>query len=131
MARLEAPSNTRSILVSAEESIRAELGFSEFKRIEVDGEESLLAQVRGRPVILVYSPVADHGISAAIEELAIQMGATVPDGPADYVWVTLTGKLGEGFTYSWLPGQECPVSSLPSRENWQKDVSPSPQRRPA
>jgi type I restriction enzyme M protein len=128
MARLKDPSNTRSVLVSAEESIRVELGFSEFKHIEIDGEECLLAQVVDRPVILVYSPLSGDGISAAMEELAIQMAATVPVGPADYVWVTLTGKLGEGFMYCWLPGQECPVSALPSRENWQRDALPAVTR---
>ena len=98
------------------------MGFEEIDRIEIDGDECLLVKSGDRPTILIYSPASNDGITAAIEELAIQMAATVPNGPSDYVWVTLTGKLGEGFVYSWLPGKECPVSALPSREQWLRDT---------
>src|SRR5438067_7401608 len=120
MARSKNQSNPASSLAAAEESIGAELGFTDFRRIDIDSEECTLVRVGDRPVILIYSPPAGDGISATLEELAIQMAATVPDGPADYVWVTLTGKLGEGFIYCWVPGQECPVSALPSREQWER-----------
>jgi type I restriction enzyme M protein len=128
MARSKSQSNTASSLTIAEESIGVELGFSNFKRIDIDGEECTLVRVGDRPVILIYTPPSSEGISAAVEELAIQMAATVPDGPADYAWVTLTGKLGEGFMYCWLPGQECPVSALPSREQWERESGAETKR---
>ena len=121
MARLSIKKNTPTSLSIAEDSVRQELGFEDLQRLEIDGEECTLVRVAGRPAILIYAPKSNEGITARIEELAIQMAATVADGPADYVWATLTGKLGEGFMYCWLPGQECPVSVLPSREQWQKD----------
>jgi type I restriction enzyme M protein len=115
-------SNTSATLSVAENAVCEALGFDDIERIEIEGDECSLVKSGKRPTILIYSPASSEGITAAIEELAVQMAATVPGGPADYVWVTLTGMLGDGFMYCWLPGKECPVSALPSREQWLKDT---------
>ena len=126
MARSIAKTEATALTV-AEASIR-ELGFEDIERIEVDGEECALVMVAGRPAVLIYCPGSGDGITGAIEELAIQIAATVPNGPADYVWATLTGKHDEGFMYSWLTGQECPVSALPSLEQWKQTSKSAAER---
>ena len=65
-------------------------------------------------MVLVYVPENMEPISAAEEELATELGAVVEKGPADYVWATTKGIIGEGYMYSWLPNKDCQVSSIPA-----------------
>ena len=100
----------------AETVVRKQLGFDEIDRVEVEGEPCSVARLAGRPVLLVYVPSEGDVVTPAVEELAEQLGATVPGGPADYVWATTSGELGQGFQYCWLPDKECQVSRLPTRQ---------------
>jgi len=106
-------------IMIAERSIREQLGFSDIVKVEVEEESCLLALVKEHPAILVYYPGRTDAILPGEQELAQQLGALVQDGPADYVWATNTGSLGDGYIYSWLPGKECQVSSLPSIRDYQ------------
>src|SRR5207249_6771102 len=54
-------------------------------------------------------------ISAAAQELAIELGAAIQPGPASFVWATSTGESDDGFKYCWLPDKECEVSAIPGR----------------
>src|SRR5437016_5481410 len=103
-------------LARAEATVREQLGFAEIDRVEVEGEPCSVARVAGRPVLLIYVPQEGNVITPAIEEMAEQLGATVPGGPADYVWATTSGEVGQGFHYCWLPDKECQVSRLPTRQ---------------
>src|SRR4051794_5092843 len=103
-------------LLRAETVVREQLGFDEIERVEVEGEPCSVVRLAGRPVLLVYVPAEGDVITPTVQELAEQLGATVSGGPADYVWATTTGELGQGFHYCWLPDQECQVSRLPTRQ---------------
>jgi type I restriction enzyme M protein len=103
-------------LLRAETVVREQLGFDEIERVDVEGEPCSVVRLAGRPVLLVYVPAEGDVITPTVQELAEQLGATVSGGPADYVWATTTGELGQGFHYCWLPDQECQVSRLPTRQ---------------
>jgi hypothetical protein len=79
---------------------------------------------------LVYVPENRGAISPSAEELAIQLGAVVDGGPADYVWATASGQLGDGFIYSWLPDKECQVSRLPALSELAKTGAAAARTRP-
>jgi type I restriction enzyme M protein len=116
----------------AEDALRREFGFDEFNRATIEGEDCLVAVIQDRPVILVHSPGSAGGINAAEQELATELGAVIENGPADYVWATDSGKIGEGYIYCWLQGKDCQVSSLPRRADYEKateHISPVGKRR--
>jgi hypothetical protein len=113
--------NRTAVLTRAEAAVR-DLGFENGEHIEVDGEPCSVFRERGRPAVLVYAPGAD-AVTPAHEELAVQLGGTVPGGPADYVWATANGEPGQGFIYCWLPDQECAVSHLPARSEWERQAA--------
>ena len=118
-------------LDTAERSLREDLGFQDIRRTDVEGARCLLAVIESRPAVLVYSPGTNEAISAAEQEFAQQLAAVVENGPADYVWATNDGRLGDGYFYSWLPGKECQVSALPSiKEYSAAGVSAEEKARP-
>lgn len=73
-----------------------------------------VAHVKKRPAVLVYVPDHDGPVNPTDEEMAVQLAAVVAEGPADYAWSTTSGKLAEGYIYSWLPEKECQVSEIPA-----------------
>ena len=103
-----------SVLSKAIETLRTDLGYSDVEREDITGEPCAIARSKSRPVVVVTVPEKLDAVTAADEEMAIQLGAVVEDGPADYVWSTITGVAGEGFMYSWLPDKECQVSQIPA-----------------
>lgn len=109
------------VLRKAEEEVKEKLGYDEIKQIELSGEACAVASVGGKPVVLIYVPQPDGPITQAVEELAIELAASVERGPADYVWATTNGVLGEGYMYSWSPGKECQVSYIPTYQEWRKE----------
>lgn len=90
-----------------------EMGYGNVQQEDIGGEPCVVARKGKRPIIVAYVPEDLESITPADEEMAIQLGAVVEDGPADYVWATVNGKKGEGYMYSWLPEQECQVSEIP------------------
>jgi type I restriction enzyme M protein len=102
------------IVKTARESLGNDLGYQDVEAFMVEGEACTVARVGGHPTVLVYVPAEAGPVSASGQELAIQLGAVVEGGPSDYVWATATGKLGDGFIYSWLPANECQVSRIPT-----------------
>jgi type I restriction enzyme M protein len=110
------------VLNKTEKVIKEDLGFETVNRVEAGGEICIVAVSDGRPAVLAYAPQSGGPITPTIEEIAIQLGATIEGGPADYVWATSSGELGDGFIFSWLPGKECQVSHLPSRQEWRKET---------
>jgi type I restriction enzyme M protein len=96
------------------ETLKNDLKYQIVEEIIVEGEPCVIASKDGRPIVLVYIPEKLGPITAAEEEMVIQLGAVADNGPADYVWATSTGKLNEGYMYSWLPEKECQISSIPS-----------------
>lgn len=123
MAKKSAKQNSGSrdvVLKAAIDALASELGYANIDREEIEGEPCAIAKVGGRPAVLLFVPEKLTAIDAADEEIAMQLGAVVSDGPADYVWATITGKVGEGFIYSWLPEHECQVSELPRAESFKK-----------
>jgi type I restriction enzyme M protein len=119
------------VLLKAEQELGSKLGYTEVRRAEVGGETCAVATVGGKPVVLLYVPQADGPITQAVSDLAVELGASVQGGPADYVWATTTGELGNGYMYSWVPGKESQVSFIPAYSDWIKesDVS-APKARP-
>lgn len=90
------------------------LGFRDITARTIEGEECLVAYLKERPAVLAYIPDHTGPVTPSDEEVAMQLGAIVPGGPADYVWATSTGNIGDGFFYSWLPEKECQVTSIPA-----------------
>lgn len=114
MARTEnIAAKRQDILGIAKNALNKELGYGEVEDSLVEGETCAIARRYGRPIVLVYVPEDLGPISPSAEEFVIQLGAVVDDGPADYVWATASGQLGDGFIYSWLPDKECQVSRIP------------------
>jgi len=103
-----------SILQTAASSLKDQLGYTNVQKTIVEGEPCMVAFDNEHPVILVYVPENMEPISAAEEELATELGAVLEQGPADYVWATTKGTIGEGYMYSWLPNKDCQVSSIPN-----------------
>ena len=118
------------VLNKIDKVIKEDLGFEKVNRVEVGGEICIVAVSDGRPAVLAYAPQSGGPITPTIEEIAIQLGATIAGGPADYVWASATGELGDGFIFSWLPDKECQVSHLPSRQEWQKETGAVTPRDP-
>lgn len=109
----ETITNQATILEAAASTLKKELGYEDVRETEVEGETCLVAFVEGHPAMVVYVPADLQPISAAEEEMATELGGVIEGGPADYVWATITGNLGDGYMYSWLPDLDCQVSSLP------------------
>src|SRR5260370_33635823 len=101
-----------AVQAKMEATLHDQLGFEEMERVDVDGEPCLVARLSGRPVLLAYVPPGEEAVPPAVEELAQELGGTIDGGPADYVWATTNGELGQGFMYCWLPDKECQVSRL-------------------
>ena len=116
MARKKSESELtqESILQAAASSLKDQLGYINVQKTIVEGEACMVAFDQSHPVVLVYVPEDLDSISAVEEELATELGGVVDEGPADYVWATTSGIIGEGFMYSWLPSKDCQVSSIPS-----------------
>jgi type I restriction enzyme M protein len=112
-----ADSERTAILNRAAGELRDSLGYDSFDMVSVEDEPCAVAVEGGRPLVLIHVPEGATAVDAAEEELALQLGAVVENGPADYVWATATGAVGEGFIYCWLPEQECQVSSMPPRKS--------------
>ena len=108
------PDSFAAVLANAKATLREGLGFESIGDTEVGGEECILATVDGSPAVLVFVPKHLGTITPADQELAQELGAVIKDGPADYVWATTSGGIGDGYIYSWIAGKECQVSSLPS-----------------
>lgn len=129
-AQKSAPAQS-DILQKAEQEIKEKLGYGNLRRVEISGETCAVAHVAGKPVVLIYVPQPAGPITQAVSDLAIELGASVEAGPADYVWATTTGELGEGFMYSWSPGKESQVSYIPGYQEWLKeDNASAPKARP-
>jgi type I restriction enzyme M protein len=107
-----------TVLSKAKATLQNSFGFESAEAKEVGGEECILAAVNGAPAILVFVPQHLGAITAADQELSQELAAVIENGPADYVWATTTGDVGDGYIYSWIPGKECQVSSLPSFAEW-------------
>ena len=115
MARTDkAIAKRHDILAAARTTLENELKYQGVEEVLVEGETCAVARRRGRPVVLIYVPEQQGPIAPATQELAIQLAAILEGGPADYVWATTSGKLGDGFIYSWLPDQECQISAIPA-----------------
>ena len=126
-----AGSKREDILGVAKRTLEKELNYDEIEDSLVEGERCAVAKRRGRTVVLVYVPEESGPISPSTQELAIQLGAVIDGGPVDYVWATNTGKLGDGFIYSWLPEKECQVSRIPTAPEATKIASATTRVRPA
>src|SRR4051812_47868908 len=124
-------SKREDILASAKTALQEELNYEGIADAIVEGELCAIAQRRGHPIVLVYVPERLGPIAPETQELAIQLGAIVDGGPADYVWATATGRLGDGFIYSWLPDKECQVSSIPPASEIPKSSPAAARIRPA
>lgn len=106
-----------SILAQVIDTLRDGMGYGDVQQEDVGGEPCVVARNGKQPVVVAYVPEELGAITPADEEMAVQLGAVVEDGPADYVWATVNGKQREGYMYSWLPEQECQVSEIPSAES--------------
>src|SRR5262245_48805565 len=84
-------------------TLRVDLGYEDVVQRVVEGEPCAIASVNGRPIVLLYVPDRVGAILPADQEVATQLGAVLDGGPAEYVWATTSGKLRDGFMYSWLP----------------------------
>src|SRR5690242_12745130 len=101
MAKNERAAARRDVLAAAKTTLEEDLKYEAVDEVVVEGETCAVARKRGRLAVLIYVPEEVGPIAPATQELAIQLGAIVEGGPADYVWATATGKLGDGFVYSW------------------------------
>lgn len=115
MAKKPTTQDRTSIYTLAQQVLQEKLGYKNVQRLTIENEQCLVAFEGERPVVLVYIPESSNTISPVEEEMAIQLGAVVDNGPADYVWATTSGNLEDGFIYSWLPDKECQVSVIPAR----------------
>ena len=123
MAKKQATGPTREeVAARAAATLVDDLGYMDVHQELVEGESCAVARLDGRAAVLVYTASAVTGITAADQELGMQLGAVVEGGPADYVWVTPTGSKDDGFFFSWKPEQECEVSGLPRCEDAKRDV---------
>src|SRR5262245_40371238 len=118
------------ILAAAKTTLEQELKYEGVEEVLLEGETCAVARRRGRSAVLIYVPEDQGPIAPATQELAIQLGAIVDGGPADYVWATTSGKLGDGFVYSWLPDKECQVSSIPAASELGRDDAAGARTRP-
>ena len=109
-----------TIITQVVETLESGMGYSNVDREDIGEELCVVVRVGRRPLIVAYVPEELGPISPTDEEMAVQLGAVVDEGPADYVWATTTGKQGEGYMYSWLPEQECQVSEIPSADTLKK-----------
>ena len=114
MSQKTVPDRFTAVLTKAKATLQNSLGFESAETKEAGGEECILATINGAPAVLVFVPQHIGAITAADQELAQELAAVIENGPADYVWATTTGEVGDGYIYSWIPGKECQVSSLPS-----------------
>ncbi len=115
MAKKKSNSQTKQdVFAVATETLKTELQYQHVGEQIIEGELCLIAFHNKQPIVLVYVPENLGPITPAEEEMAIQLGAVVDDGPADFVWATSTGQLGDGYMYSWLPEKECQVSAIPA-----------------
>jgi type I restriction enzyme M protein len=117
------------ILRLAMDALRADLGYEEIAEQDVQEEACAVALSEGHPVVLIYVPEHLGPVSDTDEEMAVQLGAVIEDGPADYVWATTSGKTGEGFLYCWLPNRECQVSEIPSASQARTPIGRKTDRR--
>ena len=120
--------NYQTVMATAKQTLAKDLGYSSIQEVVVEGENCLVAFQQDRPLVLVYIPETLETINSAMEELAIQLGAVIEGGPTDYVWATVTGLKNEGYMYSWLPENECEVSSLPPYSEALSDEQQTVQR---
>lgn len=109
-----------SVIALVADTLRDGMGYDNVSHEDVGDEPCVVARSGGRPVVVAYVPEDLDSVSPADEEMAIQLGAVVEDGPSDYVWATISGKQGEGYMYSWLPEQECQVSEIPAASSLKK-----------
>ena len=123
MSQKPESNSVAAVLLKAKATLQNSLGLESVEDKEAGGEGCILAAINGSPAILVFVPKHLGTITPADQELAQELGAVIENGPADYVWATTTGEVGDGYIYSWLPGKECQVSSLPTSAEMQKTGS--------
>lgn len=104
-----------AVLTRAVATLTKDLGYDNVERTDIAGEVCAVARIDARPLVVVFVPKQEGPIRPADEELAQELAACIDGGPADYVWATSTGQRDDGYIYSWLPGKECRVSTIPSR----------------
>jgi type I restriction enzyme M protein len=121
--------SSAAVLKRAKKSLRKQLGFDQVEFVEVASEPCCVVRLNGRPVLLVYAPSDGSVVTPAAEEIAVQLGGIVAGGPADYVWATTSGELGQGFMYCWLRDKECQVSRLPARHEVLAESGPAVARQ--
>jgi type I restriction enzyme M protein len=105
-----------AVLNAARDSLADELGYPDVGPAKVTDQDCIVAMVSERPVVLAWAPEQAGPISPVDQEYAQELAASIPNGPADYVWATSTGQPGDGYIFSWLPEKECQVSELPSAQ---------------
>jgi type I restriction enzyme M protein len=120
MAKKPSSNSHLAVLSKARTTLKDAFGFELIEDTQAGGEDCILATANGTPAVLVFVPKHLSTITPADQELAQELGAVIKNGPADYVWATTTGAAGDGYIYSWIPGKECQVSSLPSFAEVQK-----------
>src|SRR5215510_11452771 len=108
------------IITQVIDTLQVGMGYGDVQREDIADEPCVVARLGRRPIVVVYVPEELSSVTPADEEMAVQLGAVVEDGPADYVWATTNGKQGEGYMYSWLPDQECQVSEIPAADALKK-----------
>jgi type I restriction enzyme M protein len=106
-----------TIIAQVIDTLRDAMGYGDVQQEDIGDEACVVARSGKRPVVVVYVPESLEAVTPADEEMAVQLGAVIKNGPSDFVWATTTGKRGEGYMYSWLPEQECQVSEIPSADS--------------
>ncbi len=117
MARKRSNGYDRAAVLEAVRGVlETNLGYSDVGPIRVVDQDCMVAMVDERPVVLIWAPEKEGPIGPAEQEYAQELAASIDEGPADYIWVTSTGRPGDGYIFSWLPDKECQVSELPGAE---------------
>ena len=104
------------VLEKASQTLASELGYTDVGPVHVADQDCRVAMVNERPVVLLWAPESEGPIGPVDQEYVQELSASIDDGPADYVWATSTGQLGDGYIFSWLPDKECQVSELPAAD---------------
>jgi len=113
MAKKSTGYTQKAALEVARTTLADDLGYTDIGPVKVAVQDCMVAMADERPVVLVWAPEQEGPIGPADQDYAQELGASVENGPADFVWATSTGKPGDGYIYSWLPDKDCQVSEIP------------------
>lgn len=113
MAKKNNGYDRKAVLDAAREHLLTVLEYTDVGPVRVANEDCIVAMINDRPVVLVWTPEHEGPVNPADQEFAQELAASINNGPADFIWVTSTGVVGEGYIFSWLPEKECQVSELP------------------